>query len=187
MNKRSEVIEIRNACNNNTGNKINLRTRTIIIYGTIDEFLAKEISNNIYDLDTAHDDPINIKLNSMGGYLYDAQTIITELLSCRNDINISIVGCAFSAAALIALTGDNIKMSQYGSFMLHYPQWKTSYMTLHEHELDIKTTKEYFERIVTSLLTKTNITMDEFKQKAKTDWYLSPKNCLKRKIVDEIY
>lgn len=185
-NQNSDVIVIMTPEGEATGNRINLRTRTIILYSYIDEMVAVEISDVIETLDSSRD-PINVKINSVGGIESAVQSIVTELLFANNEILVDIVGEAYSGAAMIALTGDHIRMSSYGLFMLHYPSWETDSKTLKEHKLDVKVATEYFERMMKDLLSDTNISIDEFRKLAKDDWYMTPKVCLKRGIINEIY
>lgn len=188
MNEVPEtIIDVPNLEGNITGNRINLDTRTIMFYSFIDEIMAKEVGTTLDIFDEMRDMPIILKINSMGGHVGDVQTIITELLNCHNEIHIDITGYAFSGAAMIALTGDKTKMSQYGLYMLHYPNWETDTASLKQHKLDVKVTTEHFERIIKGLLVDTEIPIDEFRKQAKDDWYMTPKMCLKRGIIDEIY
>lgn len=187
IEEQNAIIDVPNLQGDVTGNRINLDTRTIMFYSYIDEIMAKEVGTTLAFMDKVRDEPIILKINSMGGHVGDAQTIITELLSCKNEIHINITGYAFSGAAMIALTGDKTKMSQYGLYMLHYPNWETDTASLKQHKLDVKVTTEHFERIMKGLLVDTGIPIDEFRKQAKDDWYMTPKMCLKRGIIDEIY
>jgi len=183
----TESVDLVNIEGRLSANRINLITRTIIVYGFIDEQLSKEISDHIVGLDEVRDKPIYVKINSIGGNVLDTQCIITEFERAINDIHVDIVGAAYSGAGLLALAGDYVKMSKYGSLMLHYPNWETEFMSLQQHNLDVRVTTEHYERLVKSLLTNTTITIDEFRKKAKDDWYFTPKTCLKRRIIDDVY
>jgi ATP-dependent protease ClpP protease subunit len=181
------TIDILDSNGNISGNRINLSTRTIIIYGFIDEHVAKEISDVLPMMDLVRDKPITIKINSIGGNLPDTQAIVTEMEKCQSTILVDIVGMAFSGAAVLALVGDEIQMSKYGLYMLHYPRWETDDAPLKQHKLDVKITTEHFERLIKGLLIKTKISIDEFRKQAKDDWYMTPKVCLKKGIVHNVY
>jgi len=181
------IIDIIDSDGDVTGNRINLNTRTIFLFGFIDEFTSSELSCVLPILDAVRDKPITFKINSIGGNVSDTQTIITELCKCKNDIIMDIVGMAFSGAALLALAGNERKMSKYGLVMLHCPRWETEDVSLEQHKMDIKIVTEHFERLMKDLLLSTNITMKEFREQAKKDWYLTPKMCLKKGIVNNVY
>lgn len=180
-------IEVLDSNGNSTGNRINLRTRTILLFGMIEEAIAKEISDVLPVMDAIRDKPIHIKINSLGGNVSDTQAVIAEIERCQNTVLVDIVGIAFSGAALLALAGDEISMSKYGLYMLHYPRWESEDVPLKQHKLDIKVVTEHFERTVKALLTKTKISIEEFRKQAKDDWYLTPKQCLSKGIVNNVY
>jgi len=182
-----DIIDIQDQNGNSSGNRINLSSRTIFLFGFIDEYTSREISDALPEMDAVRDDPITIKINSTGGNVSDTQSIVTELGECENTIAVNIVGMAFSGAALVALAGDEIKMSKYGLYMLHYPRWETDDAPLKQHKLDVKVITEHFERLVKDLLARTSISIDEFRKQARDDWYMSPKMCLKKGVVDSVY
>lgn len=169
-------------------NCLSIDDRRLIIYGPIDEQLSTNVSMFFPQLDQQRDAPIYITINSPGGSLMDTQTIVTEILRCENEVHCDITGIAFSGAAMIALACDFCKISKLGMFMLHYPNWETESMSLHEHKLDVKVMSEYFFRIMDTLFKDTKLTTAEFKKLVeKGDLYLTPKKCLKLGFVQEIY
>ena len=64
--------------------------------------------------------PITVRINSLGGSVFDAAAIYT-LLSERRDVTTQVDGVAASAASVIALAGKNRRMSQGGVLMVHMP------------------------------------------------------------------
>jgi ATP-dependent Clp protease protease subunit len=174
--------------NGNSANKINMETRTIIICDMIDENFTKQIVDCIGELDANFDSPIHVKINSLGGNLFDAQSIVTTLLGCRNKILVDIIGVAFSSAALIALCGTHTRMSKLGLFMLHYPEWTVDSQDLKDQTINVKFLEEYFRRMMKTLLSKTRISYEDFVRKVNEgDMYLTPSKCLRLKVVNEIY
>lgn len=183
----ANIIDIGSDKNNLLANRINLDTRIITLFDEIEEHTAKEIIDNLPFLDSIKGS-ILVQINSLGGCFYATQAIVSGLLRCENEIEVDIVGAAFSGAAMIALAGTYIKMSKLGAFMLHYPSWETEYQDLFKYVKDVATLKEHFERIMKTLLKKTELSFSEFKSSTKSeDYYLSPSKCLKYKIVNEVY
>ena len=174
---------------NEKTNFINFDTKTIVLFGTIDNIIASKISDCIEVLAVEADAPLTVKINSTGGMLESVQSIITELNRYSGDINIDIVGCAYSGAGMIALSGDHIIMSELGSFMIHYPKWSTNEQNLNEYKRDTAATEEYFNRMMQMLLKGTKYSFARFKKDTGTkgDLYFTPKECLKYGFVHEVY
>jgi ATP-dependent protease ClpP protease subunit len=170
-----------------SANRINLSSRTIILYDEIDMLIAKEISDVLPLMDTDRDQEITIKINSAGGDIFSVISIIAEIERCQNVVACDITGIAYSGAAMIALACDRISMSKYGLFMLHYPNWETDSKTLAEHKSDLTVTQEHFERIMKELLVGTKLTFKEFKEQVNNELYFTPLQCKKNEIVNEVY
>lgn len=185
-----DIIDIPKEDGSLSSNRINLDTNTIIIYDEINDHLAKEISDNINNMgkNTA---PLIIKISSPGGYVSSTITIVSELMSYPEELEIivDITGVCYSGAAIIALAGDHIRMSKFGSYMLHYPHWGSDEQTLNEHKLETKIAEREFDRLCLELLKRTKITPKEYKEKMKAnmDWFLTADEAKKLGIVDEVY
>lgn len=64
-------------------------------------------------------EPLQVSINSGGGSVYDASEIYTELKDYAGNVEIRIVGLAASAASVIAMAGDNVRMSPTAEIMIH--------------------------------------------------------------------
>lgn len=90
---------------------------TVRLFNDIDEFTLSRVAAG---LDDAKDgDEIRIQICSSGGYVYNAFGIIDFLRKRNFKTTCEILGLAASAAAIIALSCDVVKMAEYGSIMLH--------------------------------------------------------------------
>ena len=74
--------------------------------------------NVINSIKEANGEPLNIKINSLGGSVFSASEIYTELRAYKGEVNITITGIAASAASVIAMAGKN-KMSPTAQLMVH--------------------------------------------------------------------
>lgn len=62
---------------------------------------------------------INADINSGGGLAYDGVSIYNALIQHDAPVNVTITGIAASAATIIAMAGDTIKIAANASFMIH--------------------------------------------------------------------
>ena len=62
---------------------------------------------------------INVKINSPGGLVYDGMQIYNALISHDETVTVEVVGLAFSAASLIAMAGDTIRMHEASDLGIH--------------------------------------------------------------------
>lgn len=70
-------------------------------------------------LQDAHGAPINVEINSPGGDVFSGSEIFTALKNYSGNVEVDIVGLAASAASIIAMAGDQVKISPTGQLMIH--------------------------------------------------------------------
>jgi ATP-dependent protease ClpP protease subunit len=96
----------------------------ILIYGDIgggwwDEGITGEsITNQISDLDH---DVINVRINSGGGLVFEGLAIYQALARHSSKIIVHIDSIAASIASVIAMAGDEIRISEGANLMIHKP------------------------------------------------------------------
>lgn len=66
-------------------------------------------------------DLINVRINSPGGQVFDAHAIFNTLLRHKARVEVDIDGMALSAAAVVAMAGDEVRMAENAMFMIHDP------------------------------------------------------------------
>lgn len=76
----------------------------------------KDITNQLEGL---IDEPVQVTINSGGGSVYDASEIYTELKDYAGRVETRIVGLAASAASVIAMAGDKVRISPTAEIMIH--------------------------------------------------------------------
>lgn len=69
---------------------------------------------------------INVRINSPGGSVFEATAIYNTLVNHGAAVNVHIEGAALSAASLVAMAGDEIKMAANGFLMIHDPVGRTT-------------------------------------------------------------
>ena len=97
---------------------------TVYIYGTIgedwwspeDENRAKEFAQT---LDSLAPKPIDIRIDSAGGDVYEGFAIASAIQRYEGDTCVYIDGMAASAASYIALMADRVVMNDFAMLMIH--------------------------------------------------------------------
>lgn len=80
-------------------------------------FTAKRMSAALRSIGSENDVVVNI--NSPGGDFFEGATIYNLLAEHKGHVTINVSGLAASAASVIAMAGDTIKISQVGFLMIH--------------------------------------------------------------------
>jgi len=100
-----------------------IETRTILIYGGIDQDLAKEVSSQLLLLSALSDEPITIFINSQGGHVEAGDTIHDMIKFVKPEVKIVGTGWVASAGITIFLAAK--KENRYSlpntRFMIHQP------------------------------------------------------------------
>ena len=103
-----------------------LRTRKVLIFGDINDRLARDICSRLLLVaDRDADSPIDIYINSPGGHVESGDTIHDMVRFIRNDVQINMIGTDWvaSAGAHIFLAGakDRRFCLPNTRFLLHQP------------------------------------------------------------------
>jgi ATP-dependent Clp protease protease subunit len=80
-----------------------LKTRTILVYGEINQKLAKAVSERLLVLSAESKKDIRIFINSQGGHVESGDTIFDMIRFCKAPIKIVGTGWVASAATMIYL------------------------------------------------------------------------------------
>lgn len=97
-------------------------TLELLIYDVIGDFWFGGVSAlDVAELLMEHKDAetIVVRINSPGGDVFDGVAIFNSLIAHHADVEVQIDGLAASAASLIAMAGNTIRMGQATQLMLH--------------------------------------------------------------------
>ncbi len=100
-----------------------LKTRTIMIYGEINQEVARDVSEKLLVLAAESDDDIRLFINSQGGHVESGDTIYDMLRFIKPRVKIIGTGWVASAGALIYVaspTEDRFCLPNT-RFLLHQP------------------------------------------------------------------
>jgi len=96
----------------------------ISIYDEIGDY-GTSAKQFIDDLKSVGSKDITIRMNSVGGSVFDGLVIYNVLRSHQGYVKVKIEGLSASIASIIALAGDDIEMAENGFFMIHNPFGKS--------------------------------------------------------------
>ncbi len=100
-----------------------MESRTITIYGGIDQKLAKDVCQRLLALATESDEPIKLYLHSQGGHVESGDSIFDMIRFIKPEVKIVGTGWVASAGALIFAAADkkNRFCMPNTRFLLHQP------------------------------------------------------------------
>ena len=98
-----------------------VESKDIFIYDMIGGggITAKSIVNELSK--AGSNTPINLRINSAGGDVFEGIAIYNSLKKHNGSINVEVEGLAASMASVIMLAGDNISASENSLIMIHNP------------------------------------------------------------------
>lgn len=121
-------------------------------------------------------DKIAVRINSVGGSVWEAYSIVSAIINSKVECNTFIDGLAASSAGLIAVAGKKCTMKDYGLMMLHNPSGGD----------DKKVLGLVKETLVTILSNRTKKTPDEISAMMEKETWLSAAEALQFGMVDAI-
>lgn len=118
----------------------------IELYGMISEFswLDDDVTPKLFkdELDKLAGAPVTLRINSVGGDVIAASAIRAMLTEYSGKITARIDGVCASAATVVALAADRIKMQDTAFFMIHDPS-----VTIFLADLDITTMQSLLDAL----------------------------------------
>lgn len=131
------------------------------------------------------DDEITLNIASNGGDVFAASEIYTMLKDSRKNIVVNVQGLAASAASVIAMAGDTVRMSPTSQMMIH----KASVVTYGnaddlDHESDVLNSID--ESIAMAYELKTGMNQTDILQLMATETWMNAKVAVDKGFADEI-
>ena len=130
---------------------------------------------------------IIVRINSGGGDVFAANAIFTRLKDCSARITVKIDGWAASAATIIAMAGDTIKIAKNGVFMIHDPAmtvWDT--FTAEDFEKMAEELKVIKQSIVNTYAMKSGRDAQDIEQLMSVETWWTGEDAVSNGFCDEI-
>ncbi len=163
----------------------------ILLYDQIADFdsdkwgciRAKTLINKINNLGKIEN--ITLRINSVGGDVFEAQAIYSYLKSHPANITVKIDGLAASAASFIAMAGDKVIMPRNTLMMIHNPAggvWGQAD--------DMRGTAEILDKIRDTIanvyIAKTGLDREKINSMMDAETWMDADEALKLKFCDEV-
>lgn len=130
---------------------------------------------------------INVIINSPGGDLFEAFGIIDFMESASIKFNTICRGCAWSAAALILLSGTGVRVaSKRSSIMLHEPASSNDYMNISNIAAQAAFHERSLNNMYELLAARSNKDKEWWMTKLRTDMWLSPTEAVELDIINQV-
>jgi len=110
-----------------------------------DGFTAKRMSAALRSI--GEDKDVLVNINSPGGDVFEAATIYNMLAQHKGHVTVNILGLAASAASVIAMAGDTVKISKIGFLMIH-----NSWSVVMGNKSDLREAADTLEQFDKSIL-----------------------------------
>ena len=148
----------------------------------------REVENKLikkYNDHNSHQEYIYLHINSFGGSVFSAFSVIDTIQNMKVPVVSIIEGAAASAATLISVMCD-YRIIYKTSYMLIHQLSSGSWGKMNELEEEMENLKELMNSIKTIYKENTNIPRGEISEILKHDLWWNADVCLSKGLVDEI-
>jgi ATP-dependent Clp protease protease subunit len=131
--------------------------------------------------------PIELYIDSYGGYVYQCFGLLGVMERSTTPVHTIVTGAAMSCGFMILISGHKRFALKYATPMYHQVStWKSG--TVQEVKEDMVETERLQSIVEEITIRKTTISQERLKEvrEKKLDWYMSPDEALRLKVVDEI-
>jgi ATP-dependent protease ClpP protease subunit len=125
---------------------------------------------------------IRVHIMSEGGDIFAGMTMMNTLESSRVKVVTIAQGSCCSAATFMLLGGSERRMGKNAYVLIHQISTEL-WGNFQELKHELKSTDKFMKRLKAMYLEKTQIPEKKLKKLMKKDIYLTPRDCLKYKIV----
>lgn len=159
-------------------------------YGPISEYSwwGDEITPKIFKEDlyrVGGGGPVTVRMNSGGGEVIAASVIKSILVEYPGKITVLIEGLAASAATVVAMAGDVIRMQESAYFMIHDPS-ALAYGTIEDLKQLLGYLKTVKDGIVDSYETRTHIEPARLAKMMTDETWMTARDAVELGFIDEV-
>lgn len=164
-----------------------IENRTILIYGGINQDLAKEVSSQLLLLASLNDDPITIFINSQGGHVEAGDTIHDMIKFIKPEVRIIGTGWVASAGITIYLAAkaENRYSLPNTRYMIHQPAGGVQGQST-EIQIEAKEIVRMRERVNRLIAAATGNSYEKVSEDTDRNYWMSVNEALDYGIVTKV-
>jgi len=173
----------------NVGASFGGRVHKIFVIGDINEESYREFSEKLTEieqLNTKKSYDVLVELNSGGGSALDALAFCSRIRTSSCKINVVVHGFCGSAAVLVLAAGHRRSMAKEAWLMVHEDSLNKFSGNTSEIEKQAKRLRVLEDQWCALLYELTGTSKEIWAELHKKDLYLTPEQCQRYGIVDEI-
>ena len=129
--------------------------------------------------------PVTVRINSVGGEVYAASAIRAMIVDCPGKVTTRIDGLCASAATLVAMAGDMVKMQDSAYFMIHEP-WMMTWGSVDELKTAVEMLKTIRQGIVETYQNKTKLEPEQLAKMMAAETWMTGQKAKELGFVDEV-
>lgn len=151
-----------------------------------DDITPQKFKNDLYRV--GKDGPVTIRLTSWGGDVIAASLINTILRDYPGKVTVQIDGIAASAATVVAVAGDEVRMQETAYFMIHDPSFVffLAQINLEQMERMAACLKAVKEGIINAYETKTGLSRSRLAKLMTEETWMDAQKAVDLGFVDEV-
>jgi len=151
-------------------------------YWTGEGVSAKSISKTLASLNGAD---ITVNINSPGGSMFEGLTIYNLLRAHKGSVKVNVLGIAASAASIIAMAGDEVKIAKSGFIMIH-----NAWVYAAGNKQDLRDVADYLEPFDKSMaqiyVDRTGLKYDDVASMMDAESYITGEDSVSKGFADAL-
>jgi len=157
----------------------------ILVYGVVGDSCDGLDAAWVVDRVNHASDDITVRINSLGGLVFDGFAIFNALKQSARRVTVHIDGVAGSIASIIAMAGDEIIMAENAVMMIHKPSDGTYGVAT-----ELRSTADRLDMLQAQLVNiyaqRTGLSADELNPLLDAETWLTAAEALDLKFIDSI-
>lgn len=130
---------------------------------------------------------ITVRINSVGGDLFTGMAIYTQLKGLSGHVTVVVDGVAASAASLVAMSGDVVKIPAGSLMMIHNPQaFICGGYTTKDLADVVKQLEATAQSLAETYAAKTGLSTSELREMMTAETWMNGKEAVEKGFADEV-